>query len=200
MTPGDRDACRVYRDNHRGEQTRLEGLVDGEEYFVVLVTPGDPDSFVGISSIIRWTCPAPRIPSRSHLTAPRRIIAEPRPHSPRPESSSSSGFGYEGHMDVASGPASSPPPSSPLIQNSNGDIFTTPAREPTTAGSPPVASNPRPTSFSRCSLMKSPSQLAGDIFTTAAREPATAGSPPVASSPRPTSFGRCSLMTTRLTL
>ena len=63
MTPRHPDACRVYRDNHGREQTRLDGLVDGEEYFVVLVTPDDPDSFVGISSIIRWTRPAPQSPS-----------------------------------------------------------------------------------------------------------------------------------------
>src|SRR4051794_27894412 len=76
MTPGNRDACRVYRDNHGRKQTRLDGLEKGEEYFVVLLTPGDPDSFVGISSVIRWGCTAPRSPTRSPLTASRRTTVE----------------------------------------------------------------------------------------------------------------------------
>jgi hypothetical protein len=53
ITSRDRYSYRVYRDNHRREQARLDGLENGEEYFVVLVTPGDPDSFVGILSVIQ---------------------------------------------------------------------------------------------------------------------------------------------------
>jgi hypothetical protein len=50
ITSRDRESYRVYRDNHRREQARLDGLVNGEEYFVVLATPGDPGSFVGIGN------------------------------------------------------------------------------------------------------------------------------------------------------
>ncbi|KAM7187192.1 hypothetical protein V8F33_011371 [Rhypophila sp. PSN 637] len=167
ITPGDQNACRVYRANYRREQeARIDDLVDGEEYFVVLLTPEDPDSFVGISSIIRWTSPAPRSQGPNDLTAPKRITVEPEGfsspqlHMPLPDFSSDSDISPEEGIDLTSGLALSPSAGSSLGSESNtGDISTMPEQEPANAESRPVASNPRPTSF-----MLGPRLDALDIF------------------------------------
>jgi len=84
----DGDACHVYRNNHaRGEPTRLDGLEDGEEYFVVLLTPGDPDSVVGVSDFVRWILPRTTTTittaaAAAAAAAPRRSMATSLPSTP----------------------------------------------------------------------------------------------------------------------
>ena len=185
----DGDACRVYRNHHaRGELARLDGLKDGEDYFVVLLTPGDPDSLVGVSDVVRWTLPRTTTTTGAAAAAPRRSMAASPPSTParcpksrrrlrlhtssvRPEilgRNDDGVFSPEGdtNTDPAGDGVSPSPPSSPLFSsgsNARGNIFTTPAREPTdpatptavataataaAAGSPPgIIHTPGPTSF-----------------------------------------------------
>ncbi|KAM7185075.1 hypothetical protein V8F20_011940 [Naviculisporaceae sp. PSN 640] len=125
-------------------EARIDDLVDGEEYFVVLLTPGHPDSFVGISSIIRWTSPAPRSPGPTDLTAPNRISVEPEEfsspqlHTSLPDSSSESDIGPEEGIDLTSGLAPSPsarPNGTPQIsppRQSKSPLMLSPDRLPAT--------------------------------------------------------------------
>lgn len=194
MTPGDPDACRVYRDNHGRDPTRLDGLVDRGEYFVVLVTPNDPDSFVGISSIIRWNCPAPHSPSPIIVKPPK--LSSSQPPNPKPKFPSNIGISPEGDMDSTGGPGSFPP-SSPV--EPTGTKIQPPTSFLTDKARIPLSYKRQGHHVSGRSPNVAPSPLGSksnsDISTTPAKEPAAAGSPPVPNNPRPTSFSRCFMKT-----